>query len=71
MAHTLNKTTANVQKINQEAVSEGASQAGVGIILTLAGIIGTWSVACIIGGLVNAGGVGPMARAWFSAVTGM
>ena len=71
MAHALNKTTANVQEINKEAVGEGASQAGVGIILTLAGVIGAWGVACMIGGLVNAGGVGPLARAWFSAVTGM
>lgn len=71
MAHTLNKTTQNVQEVSTQAVSEGASQAGVTIILTLAGIIGTWSLACIIGGLVNAGGVVSLARAWFCAVTGM
>lgn len=71
MTHTLNKTTANVQEINKEAFGEGASQAGISIIVTLAAVIGVWSVACMIGGLVNAGGVGPLVRAWFSAVTGI
>ena len=71
MAHTLNQKTSKAQEINQEVVSEGASQAGVGVIFTLSGIIGVWSLACMISGLVNAGGVGQFARAWFTSVTGM
>jgi hypothetical protein len=71
MEQGLNKTTANAQEINQEAISEGASQAGMGIILTLAAVVGVWSVACMIGGLANAGGIGQLARAWFTAVTGI
>jgi len=71
MEQGLNKITTNAQEINQEAISEGASQAGIGIILTLAAVVGVWSVACMIGGLVSAGGIGQLARAWFTAVTGM
>jgi hypothetical protein len=71
MEQRLNKTTTNAQEINPEAISEGASQAGMGIILTVAAAVGVWSVACMIGGLVNAGGIGQLARAWFTAVTGI
>lgn len=71
MAHTLNKTTSDIHKVDREAVEEGVNQAGIGIILTLAGVIGTWSLACMISGVVNAGGIGHAARAWVSAVTGM
>ena len=71
MANTTRKTTVTVQGINQEAVRAGAADAGMRILLTLAGIVGTWSLACVVGGIINAGGVAPLAKAWLSAVTGM
>ena len=71
MAQAIRKTRENVQEVSQEVVTEGASQAGVSIILTLAAIIGAWSLACIVSGITNAGGISQLARAWFGAVTGM
>jgi hypothetical protein len=71
MAHALNKTTADGQKINRDVAGEGVAQAGLSIILTLTVVVGVWSVVCMIGGLVNTGGIGQLARAWFASVTGM
>jgi hypothetical protein len=71
MARAIQETKADAKQISQEAMGEGVSQAGVSIILTLAALIGTWGVACLVGGVANAGGVTQLARAWVTAVTGM
>lgn len=57
--------------IDHEAVAEGASQAGMGIIVVLAALIGAWGLACLVGGLGNSTGLLEMARGWMTAVTGM
>jgi len=71
MAKTLQEIRTETSQISQEAMGEGVSQAGISIILTLAALIGAWGVACLVGGVANAGGIGSLARAWFAAVTGM
>lgn len=71
MKTTLKRAEGDVNVRDQEAISEGASQAGVGAILTLAAMIGVWGVACMIGGLAASNGIGDFARSWFAAVTGM
>jgi hypothetical protein len=71
MAKVMQETRTEVNQISQEAMGEGVSQAGVSIIFTLAAAIGAWGVACLIGGVANAGGVTQLARAWFTAVAGM
>jgi hypothetical protein len=35
-----------------------------------AGLIGLWGLACLVGGIVSAGGIGDLARAYMTAVTG-
>ena len=42
----------------------------MGVIMVLAALIGIWGVACLIGGMVNSGGVGELLSGYFSAVTG-
>jgi hypothetical protein len=70
MEHTLNKTTANVE-MTEEAAGEGVAQAGTIIILALAGLIGIWGMACMIGAAVTGGGPGQLLRGYITAVTGM
>ena len=70
MAHTLNNTTANTNEMTQE-VGEGAAQAGTTIILALAGLIGIWGTACMIGAALTNGGPGALIRGYITAVTGM
>ena len=71
MAKVMQEIRTEIEHISQEAMGEGASQAGVSIILTLAALIGAWGIACLIGGVANAGGVASLARAWFTAVAGV
>ena len=71
MAQVKQETKTDVTHVSQEAMGEGVTQAGISIILAAAALIGTWGIACLVGGVVNAGGVTQLARAWLTAVTGM
>ena len=71
MQKTLDKERMGLSAAEQEAISEGASQAGIGVILALATLIGAWGIACLVGGIGNSGGIMAMARGWLTAVTGM
>ncbi len=45
---------------------------GTLVTLGVAGaIVGIWSLASLVGGMIAAGGPIALAKAWFSAVTGM
>ena len=57
--------------ITQEEVDQGVSEAGLSLIVALAMFVGAWSIACMIGGIWSAGGIGQLARAWLTSVTGI
>jgi len=71
MKKTLTKEQTGLGAVDQAAIGEGVSQAGVGVILTLAAMIGIWGIACLVGGMARMGGVVELARAWMTAVTGV
>ena len=59
------KTTHNTQAdLNQ------ASKIGLGMILSFAGLIGAWGVACMIAAL-STQGVGAVVKGFLTAITGM
>ena len=45
--------------------------AGVGLAAMAAGLVGAWSVSCLVGGIIVAGGPVALVASWFGAVTGM
>lgn len=53
-----------------EATTE-VSKVTIGAVGVFAAIVGLWSLACIIGGIVAGGGPGGLISGWFKAVTGM
>ena len=57
--------------ITHEEIDQGVSEAGLSLIMALAMFVGAWSIACMVGGVWSAGGVGQLARAWLTSVTGM
>ena len=71
MKNTMQKQGLGLGELDQEAIGEGISQAGVGVILPLATLIGVWGIACLVGGMISMGGVIEMGRNWLTAVTGM
>ena len=71
MKNTLQKQGLGLGELDQAAIGEGISQAGVGVILALASLIGVWGLACLIGGMSSMGGVMELGRGWLTAVTGM
>ena len=71
MKNTMQKQGLGLDELDQAAIGEGFSQAGVAVILTLATLIGIWGIACLIGGMSTMGGVMALGRGWLTAVTGM
>lgn len=47
------------------------SPLGLGIIMTMAGLVGIWGVTCIINGLATAGNVTEISRGLITAVAGI
>ncbi|OQX20680.1 MAG: hypothetical protein BWK76_00525 [Desulfobulbaceae bacterium A2] len=70
MEKTLQKTQVSTGEITMEAAGAGAAQAGVGIIIIMSALVGLWGLACLVGGIMAAGGPGALARAWLSAISG-
>lgn len=64
---TAQKTTTKAH--DHESVIHSSDQVGIGIIAVLSALIGTWAVACLIGGLSQYGIVG-LAKGWLAAVMG-
>ena len=64
---TAQNTTTQAQV--HESVATSTDQVGIGVITIMSALIGTWGVACLIGGLSQYGIVG-MAKGWLTAVMG-
>ena len=62
--------SAGLEITSIDKMTRDASEVGMGVIMVLAALIGIWGVACLIGGMVNSGGVGELLSGYFSAVTG-
>ncbi|MFH1021286.1 MAG: hypothetical protein V1782_11865 [Pseudomonadota bacterium] len=71
MKNTLQKQGLGLGELDQEAIGEGISQAGMTVIFTLATLIGVWGLACLIGGMSTMGGIMELGRSWLTAVTGI
>jgi hypothetical protein len=49
----------------------GTSRLGLGVIMTLSGLVGVWGVACIVNGLAAAGSIQELGRGLITAVMGI
>ncbi|MCF6186915.1 MAG: hypothetical protein L3J49_05480 [Desulfobulbaceae bacterium] len=67
--NTIAKTRTNPKTAvdTRTEVSRGAMIS----INTAGAVIGLWSLASLVGGMVATGGPFALAKAWFSAITGM
>jgi hypothetical protein len=59
-----------IEEMEFEEMEKGVTQAGMGCMTAMAGLIGAWGVACLVGAVAQAGLLG-LVRGWMSAVTGM
>ena len=69
--HNIGLGVEEIEETKLEHIVEGSTHAGMGIIMTMAALVGIWGLACLIGAFVQAGGLLEVGRAWFAAVTGM
>ena len=45
--------------------------AAVGLAAMAAGLVGAWSISCLVAGVIAVGGPIALVTSWFGAVTGM
>lgn len=55
--------------IQKEEAGEGINMAAFSILVSLAGIVGFWGLACMVAGLMNTGLLG-LGRSWLAAIFG-
>lgn len=53
-----------------DKLTRDVSEVGMGVIMVLAALIGIWGVACLVGGIMNNGGISELLSGYISAVTG-
>lgn len=58
-----------VGKVKSDAATE-VSKVSITVVGIFATIVGLWSLACIVGGIMSSGGVTQLVSSWFKAVTG-
>ncbi len=65
------RSQAVVQDKSETTVSTEVDKVIIGTIAAFAGLIGVWSVACIVSAMFQAGGPLQLIGGWFRAVSGM
>ncbi|MBU1640467.1 MAG: hypothetical protein KKG53_08280 [Proteobacteria bacterium] len=66
---TKTQTQATTTRNAQEDINQ-ASKAGILMVTTMAGLIGAWGLACMVGALMT-NGIGGVVTGYLSAITGM
>lgn len=66
------KIRENKQVVSSERTDAATevSKVSITVVGVFATIVGLWSLACIVGGVMSSGGVTELLSAWFTAVSG-
>lgn len=67
---SLQREEHDVDRFGDNAIEQEVNNVAIGVILTLAAMIGIWGVACLLSGVVGSDGVVALVQSWFSAVNG-
>ena len=73
-AMEMKRTKTAVTGLDSEDVRElekGTSQVVMGVIIAMAGMLGSWGLLCLVSAVTGEAGILGAARGWISAVTGM
>ena len=70
-AQTKLRSQAGVQDKSETTVSAEVDKVIIGTVVAFTGIIGIWSVACLVSAMFQAGGPLQLIGGWFKAVSGM
>ena len=68
--HSRTRDNVKLNVREQADATTEVSKVSIAVVGVFATIVGLWSLACIIGGVVSSGGVGELVSSWFRAVTG-
>ncbi|HIJ77914.1 MAG: hypothetical protein OEY01_01230 [Desulfobulbaceae bacterium] len=70
------KNTAKTKQLANAIVTDGIGTdimqgTVVGVAAMTAGLVGAWSVSCLVSGIIAAGGPLGLVTSWFQAMSGM
>ncbi len=69
--NTLVKSRTRTEQADIAHAEAQISQSALATMGATSTVIGLWAVACFVGGMIASGGPLSMAKAWFTAVTGI
>ena len=62
--------TSEAENTNLDHLANGTSQVGMGVLTTLAALVGIWGAACMVGGIINSSSMMEIAKGFVTAVIG-
>ena len=65
------KNEVRVQENTKTNVSTEIDKVILGSIAAFAGLVGIWSISCLVGAMITYGGPWELVKGWFRAVSGM
>lgn len=68
---TMVKSRIKSRQLEVASTKTKVSTGALATVGTASALAGLWSVACLVGGMISAGGPVALAQAWFTAVGGM
>lgn len=51
-----------------DKTANGVSRMGIGVIVSMAGLVGMWGLVCLVSGIARSGGLLDLARNWLIAI---
>ena len=71
MDRTTVKQKAGLEARSKTDATTEVSKVGIITVAAFGGLVGLWSLACLVGGMTASGGPLAFVGDWFKAVTGM
>jgi len=64
---TTTKTNTAIE-ITTDKMTTAANQVTLGAMISMAGLVGVWGVACMVSAIAQSGGIFQMARSYMAAI---
>ena len=65
---TTTKTNTAIEITTTDKMTTAANQVTLGAMISMAGLVGVWGVACMVSAIAQSGGVIAMARSYMAAI---
>ena len=65
---TTTRTNTAIEITTTDKMTTAANQVTLGALVSMAGLVGVWGVACMVSAVAQSGGIFEMARSYMAAI---